>query len=49
MPANSGSVLLRKFEPLWAATVAVNAATSAAAPATFAIKRKGARCVRLAT
>ncbi len=48
-PPNSGSMLLRKSEPLWAEVVAVNATTSAAAPATSAIKRKGARLVPVAT
>ncbi|HEV3159681.1 MAG TPA: hypothetical protein VGZ89_06825 [Xanthobacteraceae bacterium] len=40
---------MRKSEPLWAETVAVNATMIVAAPATLAIKRKGARFVLLAT
>ena len=48
-PANTGSMVLRKSEPLWAANEPVKATISAAAPATSAIKRKGARCVQVVT
>jgi hypothetical protein len=42
-------MLLSKFEPLWAETVAVSATTSAAAPAASAIKAKPARFVPVVT
>jgi hypothetical protein len=42
-------MVLMKSEPLWAETMVVNATTSAAAPATSAIMRKGARFVRITT